>query len=240
MSENESQVKMRLNDIDNSLKTHERLINESKPTYAAKIASTPFFAGNTDDHTSMMRSMMTTDRNKATAPPRSMPSAAGHSAGPPTGRQPGSLLAREVSSHPFSPPPSRPGSTDGDWQTKQKRRNRPPQGIKGKASDQTGNIRARQGGPNRDLWISNVDNDIDDDDLKSFIENGGSSQQGKVVVHLWEKRYNDGSDSKRFRLTIGRSERVYKEDFWPSDIDVRRYWLSESEKLALRSKDPVD
>ena len=57
-----------------------------------------------------------------------------------------------------------------------------------------------------------------------------------------EKRYNDGSESKRFRLTIGRSdyERVYKEDFWPSDLDIRRYWLSESEKLALRSKDPVD
>ena len=55
-----------------------------------------------------------------------------------------------------------------------------------------------------------------------------------------EKRYNDGSESKRFRLTIGRSERVYKEDFWAIDLDIRRYWLSESEKLALRSKDPVD
>ena len=83
-------------------------------------------------------------------------------------------------------------------------------------------------GPNRDLWIYNVDYEMQDDDLKKFIEEGGSNRSGKVHVRLWEPRYNPEWDTKRFRLTIGLSDydRVFTSEFWPQDIGVRKYWVN--------------
>ena len=83
-------------------------------------------------------------------------------------------------------------------------------------------------GPNRDLWIYNVDYEMQDDDLKKFIEEGGSNMSGKVHVRRWEPRYNPGWDTKRFRLTIGLNdyERVFTSEFWPQDIWVRKYWVN--------------
>lgn len=117
-----------------------------------------------------------------------------------------------------------------------KKRVRRIAGLKGKAQGTV--IRSRAGGPNRDLWISNVDLSMEDDELKSFIEKGGSNSNGKVDIRLWEPRYSEGYDSKRFRLTIGLDdyERVYSEDFWPENIHIRKYWLSSEEKQALGIK----
>ena len=63
-----------------------------------------------------------------------------------------------------------------DWQERKTKRRRQPIGIQGKAEGT--NIKSRNGGPNRDLWISNVDASMEDNDLKMFIENGGSGRNG--------------------------------------------------------------
>ena len=92
-------------------------------------------------------------------------------------------------------------------------------------------------GPNRDLWIYNVDNEMEDDDLRTFIENGGSNKSGKVHIRLWEPRYKPEWDSKKFRITIGLMDysRVFTEEFWPKDIFVRKYWVNfEKEKQNQR------
>ena len=80
--------------------------------------------------------------------------------------------------------------------------------------------------------------DMNDDELKKFVENGGSSGGNNIEVRCWEARYKENYNTKCFRLTIGKSDydRVYKEDFWPNDIYVRKYWLSNEEKQALNIK----
>jgi hypothetical protein len=135
----------------------------------------------------------------------------------------------------------------GGWQRRredivaERRRQRRAQGLQGKATDSA--IKGRTGGPNRDFWISNVDKEIKDEDLRTFIENGGSSKQGSVEIRFWEKRYKEYFDTKCFRLTIGKSDydRVYSEEFWPEDIHIRKYWVGnqvdQSENKQNNDKD---
>ena len=113
-------------------------------------------------------------------------------------------------------------------------RKRPP-GIQGSATG----IQFKAGqGPNRDLWIQNVDKDIDDEELKKFVEEGGSQKSGNVDVRLWKGHYEPHWKTKRFRLTIGLSdyERVFHADFWPKDIWVRKYWVNFEEERKKKSK----
>ena len=129
-----------------------------------------------------------------------------------------------------------PNTAEGGWQRRredivaERKRQRRTQGLHGKATGS--HIKGRTGGPNRDFWISNVDKEINDDDLKSFIVIGGSQNQGNIEIRLWEKRYKDHFDTKCFRLTIGKSdyEKLYSEDFWPEDIHIRKYWVSSNER----------
>ena len=98
-------------------------------------------------------------------------------------------------------------------------------------------------GPNRDLWIYNVDKEMDDADLRKFIEDGGSGKTEKVHIRFWEPRYEAHWDTKKFRITIGLSdyERVFKAEFWPENIWVRKYWVNfEKERERLRSKKKDD
>ena len=78
------------------------------------------------------------------------------------------------------------------------------------------------------VWPITWHYEMQDDDLKKFIEEGGSNRSGKVHVRLWEPRYNPEWDTKRFRLTIGLSDydRVFTSEFWPQDIGVRKYWVN--------------
>ena len=81
-----------------------------------------------------------------------------------------------------------------------KNKNRQNQGIQ-RTADGT-QVKAGPG-PNRDLWIYNVDKTMEDEQLRKFIEDGGSSKAGKVHIRLWEPRYQAQWDTKKFRLTIG-------------------------------------
>ena len=136
---------------------------------------------------------------------------------------------------------------DGHWQLQpqqrrkevrdmRKERSRQNQRIQGSAN----NTDVKAGpGPNRDLWIYNVDKEMDDQQLRKFIEDGGSSKSGKVHIRLWEARYEDHWDTKKFRMTIGLSDyaRVFTEEFWPKDIYVRKYWVKfDKEKKEVRSE----
>ena len=87
-------------------------------------------------------------------------------------------------------------------------------------------------GPNRDLWIFNVHKDMNDADLRNFIAEGGSTKENKVNIRLFEARYKKDAESKQFRLTIGLKdyEYVYKAEFWPLDVSVRKYWISNNER----------
>lgn len=116
--------------------------------------------------------------------------------------------------------------------TSNKRR---PTGLQGSAEGTT--LKAGPGA-NRDLWIYNVHMDMEDDTLRKFIEEGGSKKERKVNIRKWEPRYSDDFDSKRFRLTISKSdyEYVYDANFWPLDISVRKYWLSKEEWMPKKSK----
>lgn len=91
-------------------------------------------------------------------------------------------------------------------------------------------------GPNRDIWIYNVDKDITDDAMKKYIEGGGSTKKRTVDIRLWEPRYKENHESKCFRLTIAKSdyEYVFKPEFWPIDIGFRKYWLSKREMSSLK------
>ena len=104
-------------------------------------------------------------------------------------------------------------------------RNRRNQSIQGSAADT--DVKAGPG-PNRDLWIYNVDKAMSDDDLRTFVEEGGSSKSAPVHIRLWEPRYETHWDTKKFRLTIGLSDynRVFNADFWPKDIWIRKYWVN--------------
>lgn len=138
----------------------------------------------------------------------------------------------QVTSHPNS------SGQENEWRRPrhhmlgERKRNNRAQGLRGKAAGTE--IKSRIGGPNRDMWISNVDRSMSDENLKTFIEGGGSQKSGNVDIRLWEARYIETYDTKCFRLTIGKSdyERVYNEDFWPEDIHVRKYWLSAEEKKS--------
>ena len=73
---------------------------------------------------------------------------------------------------------------------------------------------------------------MDDEVLRNFVANGGSTKQKEVKIRLWESRYKDTYDHKCFRLTIGLCDYdyVFNRDFWPLDISVRRYWLAKEER----------
>ena len=91
-------------------------------------------------------------------------------------------------------------------------------------------------GPSRDLWIFNVHKDMKDNDLRNYVADGGGTKEKKVNIRSWEARYNDDQDSKQFRLTISKQDYdyVYKTEFWPKDISVRKYYLSAEDKAKLR------
>ena len=110
-------------------------------------------------------------------------------------------------------------------QTKKEGNKKTKQVIQGSAADT--NFKAGSG-PNRDLWIYNVDKEMKDDELRKFIEDGGSDNGEKVHIRLWEPRYEEHWDTKRFRLTIGLADytRVFTADFWPKGILVRKYWVN--------------
>ena len=97
-------------------------------------------------------------------------------------------------------------------------------------------------GPNRDLWIFNVDKDMTDEALRSYIAAGGSGKQKQINIRLFEPRYRLGAESKQFRLTIGINDfdYVYNSEFWPLDVSIRRYWLSEEEKGKIADKRKAD
>ena len=229
VAENEGEVKPKLSDIENTLKTHEKLIQEAKPTFAAKAAGSlpplpqtvPSPAANT-----VVVQQPTVQKIAEQMPARTAVRRPSGSRGISTKNNSSALLDQQQE-----------GRADGDWQIwKNRRKPRSTPGIKGKGMDQ--NIKGRTGGPNRDLWISNIDSSIDDNDLKEFIESGGSTKAGQIQIRFWQKRYTDRSESKCFRFTIGRSDydKVYNENFWPSDIEVRKYWLSAEEMEASRSR----
>ena len=110
-----------------------------------------------------------------------------------------------------------------------------PAPMQGTAVDT--NIKAGKG-PKRDLWIYNVHRDMSDEDLRKYIEDGGSQQERKVNIRLWEPRYKDFHEYKCFRLTISKTDYdyVYKPEFWPMDIHFRKYWLDKAEIDALKGK----
>lgn len=213
MTEKDAAVNQKLSAIDNTLRTHQNLIERAKPSYAAKVSTGA--QGGSAKPLDFPLAASAIPRSSSSLQPRSVES-------------PVNSPRRQVGQH--------PNDSDKEWQVKRYKRR--PRGIQGKA--QGSDIRARAGGPNRDLWISNVDSSMEDDTLKDFIENGGSTKTSKIQVRLWEKRYTDGSGSKRFRLTIGKSDydKVYNADFWPSDIEVRKYWLSAEERQALKPSVP--
>ena len=118
-----------------------------------------------------------------------------------------------------------------DAQQRKPRRRTPP--LQGSAL----NTEMKAGaGPSRDLWIFNVHKDMDDNDLRGYVEDGGGTKERKVNIRSWEARYNDEQDSKQFRLTISKQDYdyVYKTEFWPKDISVRKYYLSAEDKAKLR------
>ena len=120
-----------------------------------------------------------------------------------------------------------------DSQPVTKTHGRRTQALQGSAT----NTQLKAGaGPNRDLWIFNVHKDMEDDKLRKFIEDGGSTKEKKVHIRQWQVRYNEFSESKQFRLTIGKVDYdyVYKAEFWPLDISVRKYYLSNEEKAQLK------
>lgn len=119
-----------------------------------------------------------------------------------------------------------------DSVTGDRNRRRAP-ALQGSAADTQ--VKASDG-PNRDLWIFNVHKDMDDVTLRKYIEDGGSLRERKIQIRLWEARYKDWQDSKHFRLTIGKKdyEYVYKSEFWPIDVSVRKYFLSNDEKAQLK------
>ena len=106
---------------------------------------------------------------------------------------------------------------------------RQPKRIQGKANSTA--VKAGLG-PDRDLWIYNVDKNMADNDLKTFIENGGCTGKSKVLIRLLEPRYEDHWESKRFRLTIPLShyENVFNEEFWPENIWLKKYWVNLKKK----------
>ena len=124
-----------------------------------------------------------------------------------------------------------------EWQNvkRKKPNNKRPAPMQGTATGT--NIKAGMG-PNRDLWIYNVHHDIEDDELRDFIENGGGLKQQKVEIRRWEARYKDYYEYKCFRLTISKKdyEYVFNPTFWPMDIHFRKYWLDKEEFSALKSQ----
>ena len=125
-------------------------------------------------------------------------------------------------------------SQQGAKDESQMQRRRRPAGLQGAAEGT--DVRAGPGA-NRDLWIYNVHKDMDDDALRKYIEEGGSKKERKINIRKWEPRYSPEFDSKRFRLTIAKSdyEYVYSSEFWPLDISVRKYWLSEDERKPKKN-----
>ena len=141
---------------------------------------------------------------------------------------------------------------DNGWQVQRNSRKRTvansnPQQTKKKFRIQgtaTGTGMKGGPGPNRDLWVCNVDKDISDEDMKTFVEQGGSQKSGKVNVRLWEPRYQPHWDNKRFRLTIPLCdyERVFNAEFWPEQVWIKKYWVDlkkEREKQAAGDKDAM-
>ena len=131
---------------------------------------------------------------------------------------------------------SQVGTNTGDWQIPREHRRREIRNnsqpvkrnqnkrIQGTASG-TG-VKAGPG-PNRDIWVCNVDKEVSDEDMKRFIEEGGSEKVGRVTVRLWEPRYKPEWDSKRFRLTIPLCdyEKVFTAEFWPENVWIKKYWV---------------
>ena len=112
---------------------------------------------------------------------------------------------------------------ENDWQeVKHKKKRKPTEVLQGQAKDT--NIKAGKiATPDRDFWISNVDLTMDDKALQEFIENGGSTKDGKLNLRLFERRYKDDFTTKCFRITIGAEDykRVYNSEFWPdSGADI--------------------
>ena len=126
------------------------------------------------------------------------------------------------------------GGTQGSNATPTNYRRRSP-ALQGSASNT--DVKASDG-PNRDLWIFNVHKDMDDETLRKFIEDGGSNKERKVHVKLWQSRYHERHESKQFRLTISKRdyEYVYKSEFWPLHVSVRKYYLSSEERAQIYGK----
>ena len=68
---------------------------------------------------------------------------------------------------------------------------------------------------------------ITDADLESLIANGGSKQDGKMYVRLFDKRYQDDVSTKCFRLTVALEDysKVYDTEFWPKGVRITKYWV---------------
>ena len=153
-----------------------------------------------------------------------------------------------MASEPSEPQPSSSestlhveGSLSGNWERqphqkrldnrnakrneKQNNQRRRPPGIQGKA---TGTQFKTGTGPNRDLWIQNVDKDMEDDTFRQFVEEGGSKKSGKVDIRLLQAHDEEYWTTKSYRLTIGLADfdRVFNEEFWPKNIWVRKYWVN--------------
>ena len=73
--------------------------------------------------------------------------------------------------------------------------------------------------PDRDLFISRLDKQTSDRDLKNFI-----SDNGFTVRNLQRISHVDAS-YKSYRLTVPKSQfaDLFKEEIWPSGVCVRKY-----------------
>ena len=141
----------------------------------------------------------------------------------------------------------------GEWQIPREHRKRENRSNIKTTSDGIQHPRRIQGtatgtgvkagpGPSHDLWVCNVDKDTDDEDMKKFIEEGGSNKSGKVTVRLWEPRYKPEWDNKRFRLTIPLCDynRVFNAEFWPENVWIKKYWvdLNKGKNCQKATDDP--
>ena len=91
--------------------------------------------------------------------------------------------------------------------------------------------------PDRDLWIFNVDKETDDNELRSYIAEGGNAKSKPIGIRKWEPQYKEEFYTKCFRLTISKDdyETVFNADFWPDSIKIRKYWVNRSKRGNAQS-----
>ena len=75
-------------------------------------------------------------------------------------------------------------------------------------------------GPNRDLYISNINKSSKEEDITAFVESHGA------VVRRTEKMSPDDWSYQAFRLTVSKTDfdQLQNADIWPGRITVRRYY----------------